>query len=418
MSTNKFQYWPSDGQLGSTKFTMPTNTEDWPSGDALIGNFVYNEGKLVDFIDIKALTPNTSKTTTIPYDYVDIELPFEEDEMTINRGPRNKYLIIKFNNEEVDEGESVIATLKYKGCKTVDDVKAVDPDYLTNDIVDGVWSEGLGDLNYGRDISQSNPTSAMFLYTQNLTSFNSDLNSLIDGRFMFYGCYGLTEFNVDMKSLVNGSEMFYDCKNLEIFESDMRSLTKGYHMFTSGKLRTFTSNLKSLTNGYGMFGDSSSNDGISKLDTKSVKNIADTINDVRDLVNSGDSPSNSDVYKTIHIGIANSTPNAEETTAFNTMVSRGWTVYVLGSGGNESILTPTSLTPIDGEEQQTPIPFWAKPVPSDEEHAHYVDENGNFYNILGAQFIYGDNLETYGMFTSLEDAAANMRLTKINHNFR
>ena len=413
MSTNKFQYWPSNGQLGSTKFTMPTNPEDWPSGDALVGNFVYNEGKIVDFIDIKGLTPNTSKSTTIPYDYVNIELPFAEDSMTINPGPRNKYLIIKFNDKEVEEGGSVIVTLKYKGCETVDDIKAVDPDYLTNDIVDGVWSEGLGDLKYGRDISQSSPYSAMFLYTQNLTSFNSNLNSLIDGQFMFYGCYGLTEFNVDMKSLVNGREMFYECPYLEIFESDMPSLTNGQSMFTSRNLRTFTSNLKSLTNGYGMFGESSSNNGISKLDTNSVKNIADTINDVRDLANSGDSPWNSDVYKTIHIGIGNTTPNTEETTAFNTIAARGWTVYVLGSGGNESILTPTSLTPIDGEEQQTPIPFWAKPIPSDEEHAHYVDENGNFYNILGAQFIYGDNLETYGMFTSIEDAAANMRLTKI-----
>ena len=103
MSTNKFQYWPSDGQLGSTKFTMPTNTEDWPSGDALIGNFVYSEGKLVDFIDIKGLTPNTSKSTTIPYDYVNIELPFAENVMTINRGPRSKYFFITFNDEEVEE---------------------------------------------------------------------------------------------------------------------------------------------------------------------------------------------------------------------------------------------------------------------------------------------------------------------------
>lgn len=97
MSTNKFKYWPSNGQLGSTKFTMPTNAEDWPSGDALVGNFVYSEGKLVDFIDIKGLTPNTSKSTTIPYDYVNIELPFAEDAMTINRGPRNKYFYVTFN---------------------------------------------------------------------------------------------------------------------------------------------------------------------------------------------------------------------------------------------------------------------------------------------------------------------------------
>ena len=190
----------------------------------------------------------------------------------------------------------------------------------------------------------------------------------------------------------------------------MPSLTNGCGMFTSGNLKTFTSNLKSLTNGYCMFGESGYSS--SRLDTISVKNIAETINDVSDLVN-GDSPWNSDVYKTIHIGIANSTPNSEEAAAFNTIASKGWTIYVMGNGGNESQWNPTSLIPLDGEEQQTPIPFWAKPVQTDEEHARYVDSEGNFYNILGAQFIYGDNLETYGMFTSLEDAAANMRLTKI-----
>ena len=105
MSTNKFEYWPTNGQLGSTKFTMPTNAEDWPSGDTLVGNFVYNEGKLVDFVDTKALIVNESKTTTIPYDYVNIELPFAEDAMTINRGPRNKYLIIKFNDRKWKKAE-------------------------------------------------------------------------------------------------------------------------------------------------------------------------------------------------------------------------------------------------------------------------------------------------------------------------
>ena len=114
MSTNKFEYWPSNGQLGSTKFTMPTNAEDWPSGDALVGNFVYSEGKLVDFIDIKGLTPNTSKSTTIPYDYVNIELPFAEDAMTINRGPRNKYFYVTFNENVVEgiNGDYMLANME------------------------------------------------------------------------------------------------------------------------------------------------------------------------------------------------------------------------------------------------------------------------------------------------------------------
>ena len=135
-----------------------------------------------------------------------------------------------------------------------------------------------------------------------------------------------------------------------------------------------------------------------KLDTASVQNIADTINAVTD--------------KSIHIGISNSEPNEQETTAFNTIASKGWTVYVNGSKYTPT--SPAAITTLDenGIETTTPIPFWAKPVQSDEEHAQYTDSEGNFYNILGGQFIYGDDLSTYGMFTSLEDAQAQMRLTK------
>lgn len=134
------------------------------------------------------------------------------------------------------------------------------------------------------------------------------------------------------------------------------------------------------------------------LDTASVQNIADTINTY-----SG----------TINIGIGNESPNEQEETAFNTIASKGWTVYVNGSAYSPT--SPAAITTLDenGEETVTPIPFWAKPINSDEEHAQYTDSEGNYYNIVGAQFIYGDDLSTYGMFLNEEDAAANMRLTKI-----
>jgi hypothetical protein len=54
-----------------------------------------------------------------------------------------------------------------------------------------------------------------------------------------------------------------------------------------------------------------------KLDTASVQNIADTIKTVSN--------------KTIHIGIGNTTPNEQEEAAFNTIASKGWTVYVNGT---------------------------------------------------------------------------------------
>ena len=375
-----YTLWPNtDGNLGNIKVQIPDGVNTfWPEGDALVHNFVYKDGVLAGFVDTKALTVNDSKTTVINYDYFDIELPFTEGEIAITRGERSKYFNVRYS---VSKDDNVIITLKYKGCKTVDDVKAVDPNYLTTDIVDGVWSEGLGDLEN---------SSYMFQDCSKLTSFSSDLSSLTNGSNMFYTT-NLSEFASDLPSLTNGSAMFNNCYQLTSFSSNLSSLENGSNMFQACyQLTSFTSDLSSLTNGYYMF-------EYCNLDTASVQNIADTINSHNGK---------------IHIGIGNTTPNSQEEAAFNTMVSKGWTVYVGVNGGKPSQWNPTSLTPIDGEEQQTPIPFYAKPVQSDEKHAKYVDENGNFYIILGGNYIYGDDISTYGMFMSEEDAAANMRLTK------
>jgi hypothetical protein len=173
-----------------------------------------------------------------------------------------------------------------------------------------------------------------------------------------------------MQSLTNGGSMFYFCSNLTSFKSNLSSLQNGENMF------------------YGC-----------KLDTQSIKNIAETINTVTDS-------------NPIHIGIGNTTPTEEENTYLTQIHNKGWQVYVNGDH-NSNIFNPTSLIPIDGEQNLNPIPFWAKPIPSTQEEANYIDENGNYYNILGGQFIYVNDPETYGMFINEEDAAAQMRLTKI-----
>lgn len=198
--------------------------------------------------------------------------------------------------------------------------------------------------------------------------------------------------------------MFYDCSNLTTFNSNLSSLTNGNSMFYyCSKLKSFTSDLSSLTNGYCMFRNCF-------LNSASVQNISETIKDVRDLTNIDPW---GEIYKTIHIDIDNQSPNEQEKAALNNIASKGWTVYVKGN-----TYTPTataSIMTLDelGNEIETPIPYYAKPIPAYEEHGDYIDSEGNYYNILGAQFIYGDDLSTYGMFTSEEDAAANMRLTKI-----
>lgn len=92
--------WPNtDGNLGNIKVQIPTGIGDdkWPEGDALVGNFVYEDGKLTGFVDTKALTVNDSKSTVINYDCVDIELPFTEGEIAITRGERSKYFNVRYN---------------------------------------------------------------------------------------------------------------------------------------------------------------------------------------------------------------------------------------------------------------------------------------------------------------------------------
>lgn len=87
--------WPNpDGNLGKNKTAIPDGVNvKWPEGDALIHNFVYKDGKLVGFVDTKALIVNDDKNTIIPYECVNINLDnILEDTMTIVQGERCKYL--------------------------------------------------------------------------------------------------------------------------------------------------------------------------------------------------------------------------------------------------------------------------------------------------------------------------------------
>lgn len=89
--------WPngmkvdSDGHavfypLGTNKVNVPISSLKWPKGNKVVSSFVYDkDDKLVGFVDSKALIANDSKSTTFPYDYVNISLPsIAEDEMTYN----------------------------------------------------------------------------------------------------------------------------------------------------------------------------------------------------------------------------------------------------------------------------------------------------------------------------------------------
>ena len=328
----------------------------------------------------------------------DGEIIFHEDELS-NPNASN-YTTWKEDITKVEDNKAYVGVTLYANIQT---------EKLKNGT--SMFSDCIFLTTFTSDLSSLTDGYQMFRSCHNLTNFTSDssgspvnLSSLTDGRYMFNYCSNLTTFASDLSSLTSGSYMFESCYNLTNFTSDLSSLTRGNCMFNGcNNLTTFTSDLSSLTNGYYMFKGC-------KLDTDSLMHIAETINDVRDLTNG--SYNGAGVYKTIHIGIGNTTPTEEEKELLTEIHNKGWQVYVNGSSSS-NIFTPTDTTSLDGEESVTPIPFYAKPVESDEEHAEYTDENGKFYNILGGQFIFVDDPETYGLFTSLEDAAANMRLTKI-----
>lgn len=466
-----FTLWPNpDGELGVNKVTIPTGIGDdtWPDGDALINNVVYKDGKISGFVDTKALTVNESATTTINYDYFDVEFSsIKEGDLTINRGPRSKYFNVKWGNalgeeialirfEDMDEDTK---TLLRSATKVVDNTLYNENDdvigtfdtrrlatgsnmlityeinYETGELLnpdisnttDGKTADSLFGNNstslsvFDSDLSSLTDGMAMFNGSP-MISFNSNLNSLINGDMMFYGTENLTTFNVNMPSLTSalgmfmssnittfksnmpslkigcfylGFGMFNSCAQLSSFEGDMHNLINGDMMFQGcNKLSSFKSNLSSLLLGRHMFSNC-------ELDTASVQNIAETINP--------NPPSSAE----IHIDIGNSTPNEDENAAFRTMVDKGWIIRVNGSEYTPSAAAAVMTLDENGEEVSTPIPYYAKPVPATEKTASYVDTNGNFFNISGAQFIYGDDLSTYGMFTCEEDAATNMGLTKI-----
>jgi hypothetical protein len=231
MSSNlQNSIWPNaGGTLGQNKVQIPTGTDNdtikWPTGDALVGNFVFNKGKLVGFVDTKALIANDSKTTTFPYDYVNIQLDKSlEGVMTFNGCAKPEYLIITYT-ESGNSGDSVM--FRYKGCKTFEDLIAVNPYFLGgDDIVDGVWSESLADLEDGTHTIYAGHTVRLGLFqgNNNLVVFDADLSSLTGGYQMFYNCSNLTTFNSNMKSIESLLGTFSGCTSLTTFSADLSSL--------------------------------------------------------------------------------------------------------------------------------------------------------------------------------------------------
>ena len=285
-------------------------------------------------------------------------------------------------------------------------------------------------------------------YESTLTSFDGDLNSLVDGQDMFYGT-SLASFNGDLSSLVDGLQMFSQT-SLESFSSDLSSLVSGYVMFSKTHKRgytishyklvdgvrtkvtehfraegltSFSGDLGSLQGAWGMFGNGAdvtyeteegvteTTKNITPLDEQSVMIIADTIKDLNGFTDWNDIV-NSAQRGIIHIGYDSEVCDAANIEEYCTeIMNKGWTVYLNGTvqttdEGIEGAVT----TDEDGTITVTPVPYYCKPLEVEQKEAEWTDGE-KYYIILGAQKVFGDDLSTYGMFTSIENAAMNMGFT-------
>ena len=380
-----YTLWPnSNGNLGEIKVQIPTNAEDWPEGDALVGNFVYHKGKLVSFVDTKALIANESKSTTFPYDYVNIQVDKSlEGVMTFNGG-NAKYFTVNYA-ETSNSGDTIVLGTKYANCRTVEEVVTIDPDYITNDIVDGVWNQSLEKLEKEYPGESVVYGSGMFSNCSNLTTFTSDLSSLIKGSDMFSRSK-LTPQSVmyivdSIKDIVAEKKLYQDGTAPYVTLADGKySSTKGFmsdgnYVYTYNRPQPYTTTISASSVGNLTIGINVTNDSATiqqQLQAFAEEAARDNWADLK-----------------------------------QDFVNKGWTVAWRYGG------TGISITYDMRGDRAIPCPIYAQlEEVEDKDLAEYANEEGTkFYNINWGHDV--TNYDDFQQFDSLEDAAAQMRLTKI-----
>lgn len=399
--------------IADASYLMRNNTDiiEWNSDLSSLTNGTY---MFYGCEGLESFDSNLSSLTNGSYMFYDTSIKtFNSDLSSLTNG---NYMfdgtsIQSFNS---DLSSLTSGTYMFSGCNTLESFNS---DLSSLETLNNVYSMFNGCTNlktFNADLRSLKETcdgswlSNYFGFKScaNLETFTSNLQSMTRGDEMFDGCANLKTFDANLNVITSAVHMFRGCINFKSFNKNLKTLTRGWGMFRDGGLETFNSDLSSLTNADYMFENC-------KLDTDSVKNIAATIKNVSSLSDPGWLYTyNTAVTKHISIGIANTTPNEEEIAAFNTIVNKGW--YVSVNGSEYSATSAAAITTLDenGEETTTIMPYYAKPIPTLEESAEYIDSDGNYFIIRGGQFIYGDDLSTYGMFTCEADAAANMRLTK------
>jgi hypothetical protein len=190
--------------LGTKKIKVPTSYTQWPKGNKLVSPYVYQDDKLVGFVDTKALTVSKNTTIYLPYEHIEAEFSAIDKGKLQIHAPNATTKKASWKDSGIEDIPEV--QYKYKGYKTIYQIKAdFNYDFLA-DIANGTWSEPLWDLEQG---GNGQYDGGMFFGCNNLTTFSSDLPNLTDGHGMFGYCDKLTSFSSDLPSLTNGRWMFH-----------------------------------------------------------------------------------------------------------------------------------------------------------------------------------------------------------------
>lgn len=103
------------------------------------------------------------------------------------------------------------------------------------------------------DYSKLKNAVGMFRNCGKLQQFNHDLNSLENGSEMFKGCFQLESFISSLENLTECEKMFTGCSNLKIIETNLKNLTIGNTLFSGLlSLSSFKGDLSNLTKGNGI----------------------------------------------------------------------------------------------------------------------------------------------------------------------
>lgn len=403
--------------LGTNKVDISTIT--WPEGDKLVSPFVYQNDKLVGFVDTKALTVSGSATTTMNYNHIEADFAsISEGKLTVNApnaaikkftwavstggDDSFDFVIINFNTADEETINTVRTASKVVDNKLYDANDSLIGTIDTSKIevggileMESLESLKLDGLFCNMDINSGNPQPRNIV----LSEFNSDLSSLRDGTFMFSYC-PLTTFSSNLHNLTNGNSMFESCY-LTTFSTNLHNLTNGEFMFNNCGLITFNSDLYNLTNGDSMF-------NYCQLDASSVKNIIDTINSI-----SGRTPLGLGIGCDGTLEDANRFAQevgdyADMESLLATIRSKGWIVAAQYNG------RPTTTYGLRKPSENT-LPVFVK-LEETEKYANYTSMDGSKKYRLRWFHETTGSTEGYTQFNSVEEAVAHFNIKPIERN--